>query len=54
VDELARTDRGRGAEHGDQIALAADPDPQHAEAVFRVVEGHPLDQASRVLGGILC
>ena len=40
--------------HGDQIALAADLDPQHAEAALGVVEGHPLDQAGQVLGGILC
>ena len=54
VDELAGADRGGGTEHGDQIALAADLDPQHAEAAVRVVEGHPLDQACQVLGGISC
>ena len=45
LDELAGADRGGSTEHGDQIALAADLDPQHAEAAVRVVEGHPLDQA---------
>ena len=54
VDELAGGDRGGSTEHGDQIALAADLDPQHAEAAVRVMERHPLDQASQVLGGILC
>ena len=46
LDELAGADRGCSTEHGDQIALAADLDPQHAEATVRVVKGHPLDQAS--------
>jgi hypothetical protein len=32
-------------EHGDQVALAAGFDPQHAEAVLVVVEGDALDQA---------
>ena len=49
LDELAGADRGRGADHGHQIALAADLDPQHAEAVLGVVEGHPLDQAAEGL-----
>ena len=54
VDELAGADRGGSTEHGDQIALAADLDPQHAEPAVRVVERHPLDQAGQVLGGIPC
>ena len=40
---------GRGADHGHQLPLAADLDPQHAEAGLRVVEGHPLDQAGQGL-----
>ena len=53
LDELAGADRGGGADHGDQLALAADLDPQHAEAVLGVVEGDPLDQAGQglALGG---
>ena len=38
------------ADHGDQVALAARLDPQHAEAVLGVVEGDPLDQAGQGLG----
>ena len=49
LDELAGADRGRVADHGDQVALAADLDPQHAEAVLGVVERHPLDQAGQRL-----
>ena len=49
LDELAGADRGRGADHGHQVALAAHLDPQHAEAVLGVVEGHPLDQAGQGL-----
>ena len=49
LDELAGADRGGSADHGDQIALAANLDPQHAEAGLGVVEGHPLDQAGQGL-----
>ena len=40
--------------HGDQIALAADLDPQHAEAGLGAVEGHPLDQPGEMFDGVLC
>ena len=49
LDELAGADRGRGADHGHQLALAAHLDPQHAEAVLGIVEGDPLDQAGQGL-----
>ena len=54
VDELARADRGGGADHGHEVALAADLDAQHAEAGLGVVEGDPLDQPGQrlALGGI--
>ena len=49
LDELAGADRGGGTDHGDQIALPADLDPQHAKAGLGAVEGHPLDQAGQSL-----
>ena len=49
LDELAGADRGRGADHGHELPLAADLDPQHAEAGLGVVEGDPLDQAGQGL-----
>ena len=49
LHELAGRDRGGMADHGDQVALAADLDPQDAEAVLCVVEGHPLDEAGERL-----
>ena len=49
LDELAGADRGRGADHGHQLPLPADLDPQHAEAGLGVVEGDPLDQAGQGL-----
>ena len=49
LDELAGADRGRGADHGHQLPLAADLDPQHAEAGLGAVEGDPLDQAGQGL-----
>jgi hypothetical protein len=53
LDELAGADRGRSAHDGDQLALAAHLDPEHAEAVLGVVVGDPLDQAGQglALGG---
>ena len=33
------------AHEGDEVALAADLQAQHAEAAVGVVEGHPLDEA---------
>jgi len=34
---------------GDEIALASRLDAQHAEAVLRVMEGYPVDQAGQDL-----
>ena len=50
LDELAGRDHRGMAEDGDQIALAAGFDPQHAEAVLGVVERDALDQAGQNLG----
>ena len=50
LDELAGRDHRRMTEHGDQVALAAGFDPQHAEAVLIAVEGDALDQAGQNLG----
>jgi hypothetical protein len=49
LDELAGADRGGGPDDGEQLALAADLDPEHAEAVLGVVVGDPLDQAGQGL-----
>jgi hypothetical protein len=38
------------AKDGDQVALAADFDTQHAKAVLGVVEGHPVDEPGADLG----
>jgi len=45
LDELAGRDHRRVTEDGDQVALAAGFDAQHAEAVLFVVEGDALDEA---------
>jgi hypothetical protein len=45
LDKLAGHDHRRVTEHGDQVALAAGFDPQHAEAVLVVVEGDAFNQA---------
>ena len=50
LDELAGRDHRGVADDGDQVALAARLDPQHAEAVLGVVEGDPLDQPGQGLG----
>ena len=50
LDELAGRDHRGVAEDGDQIALAAGFDPQHAEAVLGVVERDALDQPGQDLG----
>jgi hypothetical protein len=42
LDELTGRDHRGVAEDGDQVALAAGFDTQHAEAVLGVVEGYPL------------
>ena len=55
LDPLAGRDHGGVADDGDQIALTAGLDPQHAEAAFGVVECHPLDQPGqrlRLLAGV--
>jgi hypothetical protein len=44
LDELAGRDHRSVAEDGDQVALAAGFDPQHAEAVLVVVEGDALNE----------
>jgi len=38
------------AKDGDQVALAAGFDAQHAEAVLAAVERHPVDQPGQDLG----
>jgi hypothetical protein len=44
LDELASRDHRRVTEDGDQVALAAGFDAEHAEAVLFVVEGDALDE----------
>ncbi len=48
LDELAGGDRGRGADHGHQVALAAHLDPQDAEAGLFTVEGDAFNRAGLV------
>jgi hypothetical protein len=50
MDELAGRDYRRVAEDGDQVALPAGFDAQHAEAVLLVVERDALDEAGQDLG----
>src|SRR5271169_2511103 len=50
LHELAGRDHRRVAEHGDQVALAAGFDAQHAEPALFVVEGDTLDEAGQDLG----
>ena len=45
LNELAGRDHRRVTEDGDQVALAAGFDVQHAEPVFFVVKGDALDEA---------
>ena len=45
MDELAGRDHRCVTEDGDQVALAAGFDAQHAEPVIIVVEGDALDEA---------
>ena len=54
LDELAGRDHRGVADDGDQVALAARFDPQHAEAVLGVVERDALDQAGQNLGWRAC
>jgi hypothetical protein len=49
LHELARANGRSVADDGDQIALAARLDTQHAEAAVLVVEGDALDEAGEVL-----
>ena len=49
LDELAGGDHRRMPDEGDEIALAAGFDPQHAEAVVGVVKGDAVDQAGQNL-----
>src|SRR5712671_4192979 len=46
---LANRDHRRVAEDGDQVALPAGFDAEHAEAVLVVVEGDALDEAGQDL-----
>jgi hypothetical protein len=48
-EPLAGGDGGGMADHGDQVAVAAGLDPEHAKAVLAVVEGDALDEASEDL-----
>ena len=48
-DPFAGRDHRGVAHRGDEITLAAGLDAQHAEAVFRVVERYPLDEAGKHL-----
>jgi hypothetical protein len=41
------------AKNGDLVALTASFDAQNAEAVVRVVEGHPIHQAGQNLSRVL-
>src|SRR6516225_1365113 len=50
LDELACRDHRRMAKDGDQVALAAGFDAQHAEAVLGVVERYPVDESGQDLG----
>jgi hypothetical protein len=43
LDERAGADRGGSAHDGGQLTLAAELDPEHAEAVLGVGVGDPLD-----------
>ena len=54
LDELAGRDHRGVAEDGDQVALAAGLDPQHAEPVLVVVEGDALDQTGQDFRTGLC
>jgi len=49
LDKLAHRNHRRMTDSGDEIALASRLDAQHAEAVLRVMEGYPVDQAGQDL-----
>jgi len=44
-DPLAGGNRRRLTNNDGQLAKAARFNPQHAKAVFGIMEGHPLDEA---------
>ncbi len=48
-DPLARTDHGGVADRGDEIAVPARLDAEHAEAVLGIVEGDALDRPGQDL-----
>ena len=50
LDELASRDYRCVTEDGDQVALAAGFDAQHAEPVLFVMEGDALDEPGQDLG----
>ena len=49
VTPFAGRDRRRVANYRDKVLMAAGFDPEHAEAVFLVVEGHPFHKAGKNL-----
>jgi hypothetical protein len=49
LDELAGRDHRGMANEGDEIALTAGFDPQHAEAILGIVERDAIDQAGQDL-----
>ena len=50
-DPFASGNDGRVPDDGHQIAMAARFRPKNAEAVLRIMEGDPLDQAGEHLLG---
>ena len=46
-----RLDLGRGAHHRNEILMATDFDPQHAEAGFTALERDPFNKSTDVLYG---
>jgi hypothetical protein len=49
LDELAGRDHRGMPDEGDEIALAASFDAEHAEAVLGIVEGDAVDQSCKDL-----
>ena len=47
LDELAGLNGCGGSDHRDQFAMPLHLHPDDAEAGFRAVEGHPLDQSRK-------
>jgi len=50
LDEFASRDHRSMPDDGDQIALSAGFDTQHAEAVLGIVKGDAIDQTGQDLG----